>query len=74
MIQKFSNEMKVISDAVGTGTAIGMEYGPKPQAGLLTSQGVIENMFQEIILKGTPVEEAAKAAEDKLNELFETLE
>ena len=51
-----------------------MEYGPKPQAGLLTSQGVIENMFQEIILKGTPVEEAAKAAEDKLNELFETLE
>lgn len=65
--------MKVISDAVGTGTAIGMEYG-QPQAGLLTSQEVIENMFQEIILKGTPVEEAAKAAEVKLNDLFETLE
>lgn len=74
MIQKFSDEMKVISDAVGTGTAIGMENGPRPEAGLLTSQGVIENMFQEIILKGTPVEEAAKAAEDKLNGLFETVE
>lgn len=73
VIQQFSDAMTVISDAVGTGTAIGMEFGPKPQAGLLTSQHVIEQMFQDIILKNTPVEEAAKAAEDKLNDLFETV-
>lgn len=73
MVQKFQNAMDVISEAVNTGTAIGMEDGPCPQAGLLTSQGVIESMFQDIIINGTPVEQAAKTAEDKLNDLFETV-
>ena len=50
-----------------------MEYGPRPEAGLVTSQGVIEGMFQDIIVNGTPVEEAAGAAEAKLNSLFETV-
>ena len=54
-------------------TAIGMEYGPRAEAGLLTSQRVIEEMFQDIVMNDTPVEEAAKAAEDKLNDLFSTL-
>lgn len=70
-VKKFNNALNVISSAVGYGTAIGMEYGPCVEAGLVTSQGVIESMFQEIILNGTPVEKAAKAAEDRLNELFE---
>ena len=71
-VKKYNNALNVISDAIGYGTAIGMEYGPRVEAGLITSQGVIESMFQDIILNGTPVEEAAKAAEDRLNELFET--
>lgn len=73
MVQQFSHAKDVISKAVGEGTAIGMESGPRPQAGLLTSQGVVENMFQDIIVNGTPVEQAAKEAEDKLNDLFETV-
>ncbi len=72
-VQKFTHAKDVISKAVGEGTAIGMESGPRPEAGLLTSQGVIESMFQDIIINNTPVEQAAKAAEDKLNDLFETL-
>ena len=72
-VQKFSDSMAVIADAVVYGTAIGMEYGPRPEAGLVTSQGVIEGMFQDIIVNGTPVEEAAGAAEAKLNSLFETV-
>ena len=72
-VQKFTHAKDVISKAVGEGTAIGMESGPRPEAGLLTSQGVIESMFQDIIINGTDVETAAKAAEDKLNDLFETL-
>lgn len=70
-VQKFKNALNVISNAVGYGTAIGMEYGPRVEAGLITSQGVIESMFQDIILNGTDVQKAAKAAEDRLNELFE---
>ncbi len=72
-IQKFMSSMEVIANAVGYGTAIGMESGPRPEAGLLTSQAVIEGMFQDIIINGTPVEEAAAAAEAKLNDLFTTV-
>lgn len=72
-VEKFSNELKVISDAVGHGTAIGMENGPVPQAGLLASQRVIENEFQDIVTNGTAVEQAAQAANVELDKLFETL-
>ena len=73
-VQKFSNAVEVITDAMNKGTAIGYEHGPSVQAGFLTSQGIIESMFQDIITNGTDVEEAAKAAEDKLNELFLTVQ
>ena len=72
-VQQFKSELDVISKAVGEGTAIGMENGPCPQAGLLTSQHVIEDMFQDIILNGTDTEKAAQNAQDELDELFETL-
>ena len=73
-VQKFSNAVGVITDAMEKGTAIGYEHGPSIQAGLLTSQGIIESMFQDIITNGTDVKEAAKAAENKLNELFDTVQ
>lgn len=69
-IQKFSSAVNVISSAVDKGTAIGMEYSPVLQSGILTSQGVIEKMFQDIVLKDEPVEDAARKAEKKLNSLF----
>ena len=73
IVQQFSDEAAVIAKAVDEGSAIGFEHGPGAQAGLLTSQGVIEEMFQDIITNGTDVETAAKAAEDKLNEIFSTM-
>lgn len=72
-VKQFQKEMEVISTAVGYGTAIGMENGPRAEAGLLTSQAVIENMFQDIITNGTDIAKAAKTAEDKLNDLFSTV-
>lgn len=73
-IKQFSNAVEVISGAVSRGTAIGFEHGPSLQAGLLTSQGIIEGMFQDIITNGTDVKEAAQKAEDELNSLFSTLQ
>lgn len=70
-IQKYQHAMTVISDALSHGTYIGMEYGPCVEAGVLANQRVVENMFQDIVLNGTPVEEAAKAADKQLNELIE---
>lgn len=73
-VQKFTGAVDVISAAVDKGTAIGFEHGPSVQAGLLTSQGIIEGMFQDIITNGTDVETAAQAAEDQLNDAFSTVE
>lgn len=67
---RHADTVQVITDAVSMGTAIGMEEGPRVQAGILTSQGVIEKMFQEIILNDVAVKDAAQAAQDKLNQLF----
>lgn len=72
-IQKFDNAVTVISAAVDKGTAIGMENGPSLQSGIITSQGVIEKMFQEIVLNDIPVNEAAEKAEKELNDLFKML-
>jgi multiple sugar transport system substrate-binding protein len=69
-IQKFGDSVKVISEAVNKGTAIGMEYGPKLQSGIITSQGVIEKMLQEIVLLNGDIEQSAKDAEKELNSLF----
>lgn len=71
-IVRFADEANVIAEAVANGRAIGFEHGPSVQAGLLTSQGVIEDMFQDIVSNGTDIEKAAKAAEDRLNEIFMT--
>ena len=70
-IQKFAHAEEVISSQIPGGTAIGFEHGPSVQAGILTNQHVIEEMFQDIITNGTDVKTAAKAAEDKLNSLME---
>jgi len=71
-LQQFGSSVDVIEEVIPLGTAIGMENGPTVQAGIITSQGVIEQMFQDIILNGTAVKDAAKTAQDKLNQLFVT--
>lgn len=73
IVQKFQHADQVLYQMLDGSTSIGMEYGPRAEAGLLTSQRVIEEMFQDIVMNNTPVEEAAKEAEDKLNDLFETV-
>lgn len=73
-VQKFENAEKVIGKAVTLGTAIGFEHGPSVQAGLLISQGVLEEMFQKIITNGEDVKTAAKEAEDKMNEIFSSVQ
>lgn len=74
IVQKFSHADEVLNQMLSGSTSIGMEYGPRAEAGLLTSQRVIEEMFQDIVINNTPVEQAAKTAEDKLNDLFETVQ
>lgn len=74
IVQKFRHADEVLNHMLSGSTSIGMEYGPRAEAGLLTSQRVIEEMFQDIVMNNTPVEEAAKAAEDKLNDLFEMVQ
>src|SRR5699024_3649235 len=72
-IQEFADSIEVTEKAAEIGSGIGLENGSVPDAGFLTSQGVIEKMLQEIVLKDVPVEEAAKNAENELNKKFEVI-
>lgn len=72
-VKKYAHAAEVIQNAIPMATEIGFENGPCPQASILTNQSVIEEMFQDIVTNGTDVQTAAKAAEDKLNELFKTV-
>ena len=73
IVQDFSHANEVLYQMLDGSTSIGFEYGPRAEAGLLTSQRVIEEMFQDIVMNGTDVNQAAAAAEKKLNDLFETV-
>ena len=72
-VQQFQHADQVLNQMLDGSTSIGMEYGPRAEAGLLTSQRVIEKMFQDIIINGTDVETAAQSAEKQLNDLFESI-
>ena len=71
-IEKFRSTFDALNEVIALGTAIGMESGPTIQSGIIISQGVVEQMFQSIVLEGTPVEKAAQDAEKKLNDLFKS--
>ena len=71
--QKFQHAEQVINEAVQKGTAIGYENGPSVEAGMLTNQHIIEQMFQDIITNGKDPMAAAKDAEKQLNDLLETV-
>ena len=66
-------QKKLLQKQRKKGTAIGYENGPSVQAGMLTNQHIIEQMFQDIITNGKDPMEAAKDAEKQLNDLFETV-
>lgn len=72
-IKRFKPEIDMIEKQISEGTAIGMEDGPNVEASVLTTQSIIEEMFQEIVAKGVKTEDAAKKAEDKLNRQFEIM-
>lgn len=73
-VQFYAHAVDVLNQAIELGNAIGVDdHGACVQASYLTSQGVIEAMFQDIITNGTDVETAAKNAEDRLNEIFEVM-
>ncbi|MCM1253545.1 MAG: sugar ABC transporter substrate-binding protein [Clostridium sp.] len=69
--KQFAGEEDVIQEAMLNGMALGFEHGPNVQAGIITSSGVIESMFQDIVQNGADVETAAREAQEELNRLFE---
>ena len=66
--------MELIKVTSSNVAAIGYENGPSVQAGMLTNQHIIEQMFQDIISNGTDPMKAAKEAEKQLNDLFEAVQ
>lgn len=69
-VMKFRDSINIIRQAIPLGTAIGMERGPIVQSGIIAGQGIIEAMFQDIVLNNKAVEQAAADTEAKLNQMF----
>ena len=70
-VQKFSEAVDDIQEAVESGTAIGYENGASVEAGMLAGQHVIEKMFRAIIPNSTDPMEAAEKAETEMNNICE---
>ncbi|EIQ4513427.1 sugar ABC transporter substrate-binding protein [Staphylococcus pseudintermedius] len=73
IVKQFNVEINMIEKQISEGSAIGMEDGPKVEASILTTQSIIEEMFQEIITTNISTEDAAKKAEEKLNRQFKII-
>src|SRR5699024_11990065 len=67
-IKRFKPEIDMIEKQISQGTAIGMEDGPNIEASILTTQNIIEEMFQEIVTTDISTEDAAKKAEERSEE------
>lgn len=67
VIRDHQDDIAIIKEGVEKGTPIGADFGLDPAMNVLKSMGIIEEMFQNIVMNNVPVEEAAKKAEDAIN-------
>jgi len=67
VIKEHFDDIKVIQEGVASGSPIGADFGLTPSMNIVKSMGIIEEMFQNIVLGTMGVEEAAKKAEEAMN-------
>jgi multiple sugar transport system substrate-binding protein len=72
-VKQISQPVDVIMKAIENGTMEGMNYGLNLSAGALEGGGIIEEMFQNIILNNVSVDAAAEAANKKLQDAIDVL-
>jgi len=72
-VKQISQPVNVIMEAIEKGTMEGMNYGLNLSAGALEGGGIIEEMFQNIILKNVSVDKAAEDANKKLQDAIDVL-
>lgn len=72
-VKEIQQPVSVIMEAIDKGTMQGMNYGLNLPAGALEGGGIIEEMFQNIILNGVSVDEAAEVANKKLQNAMDIL-
>lgn len=67
IINKHIDDIKIIEQGIKEGSPIGADFGLTPSMNIVKSMGIIEEMFQNIVLGNADVKTAAMAAEDKMN-------
>ena len=67
VIKKHFDDIKVIQEGVASGSPIGADFGLTPSMNIVKSMGIIEEMFQNIVLGVMDTDNAAKRAEDAMN-------
>ena len=71
-IQEHIEDIKLIENGVKNGSPIGADFGLTPAMNIVKSMGIIEEMFQNIVLGNEDVMTAAKKAENKMNKEIES--
>lgn len=70
VIEKFREGVEITLEGIRDGAALGMTYGPNKFAGLLKT-GIIEDMMQDIVVDGVPVEVAVESTHQELQLLID---
>lgn len=71
IIKQFEEDIGYIKKGIEVGYPVGGEMAGSPYMNIVKNQGIIEEMFHNIIIDNVPTEKAAKATEDRINKAIE---
>lgn len=66
-IATHKDDIALIAEGVANGCPLGADFGLVPAMNVVKTQGIVEEMLQQVAMGTASAEDAAKAAEDKLN-------
>lgn len=71
IIKQFENDIEHIKKGIEVGYPVGGEMAGSPYMNIVKNQGIIEEMFHNIIINNVSTEQAAKETEDRINKAIE---
>lgn len=67
VIKAHKADVEVIREGIANGCPVANDFGPNPATNIIKTQGIIEEMLQNIVMGSMSVEDAAKKAESTIN-------
>ncbi len=74
VIAAHKDDIAIIAEGVAGGCPLGADYGLVPAMNIIKTQGIVEEMLQQVVMGTASVEDAAASAEARLNAEIEKLQ